>query len=166
MCREVLSEFQAIHPKRRLEFQSEGDLRGRWDPARLSQVLSNLVGNALQHGERDKPIDVVARVDAEEVVIDVHSEGSPIPPELLANIFEPMVSHGRRGAESTSVGLGLFIAREIVLAHGGTVTVTSTASDGTTFSVRLPHRSVATPPPLDPADEPDTHDATGELEVK
>jgi signal transduction histidine kinase len=166
MCRAVLAEFQAIHPKRRLEFRPEGDLRGRWDSARLSQALSNLVGNALQHGERDKPIEVVARVDAEEVVIDVHNEGSPIPPQVLANIFEPMVSHAREGGASTSVGLGLFIAREIVLAHGGTVTVTSTASDGTTFSVRLPHRSVASLPPLDPGDVPDEHDASGGLVVK
>ena len=166
MCRAVIAEFQAIHPKRRLVLHSEGDLRGRWDPARLGQVLSNLVGNALQHGANDKPIEVVARVDADEVVIGVHNEGSPIPPELLANIFEPMVSHGRRGAESTSVGLGLFIAREIVLAHGGTVTVRSIAGEGTTFSVRLPHRSVASPPPLDPGDEPDTHDATGGLVVE
>lgn len=165
-CRAVLSEFQAIHPERRLEFHSEGDLRGRWDPARLSQVLSNLLGNALQHGKHDRPIQVVAAVDAEEVVIDVHNEGSPIPPGLLANIFEPMVSHARGGAESTSVGLGLFIAREIVLAHGGTVTVRSIASEGTTFSVRLPHRSVTSAPPLDPGDEPDTHDAAGGLVVE
>jgi hypothetical protein len=166
MCREVLSEVQAIQPKRRLEFHSEGDLRGRWDPARLSQVLTNLVGNALQHGEHDRPIEVVAKVDAEEVVIDVHNDGSPIPPRLLANIFEPMVTHGRAGAGSTSVGLGLFIAREIVLAHGGTVAVTSIAGEGTTFSVRLPQRSVASSAPLDPGDEPDTHDATGGLVVK
>jgi signal transduction histidine kinase len=166
MCRAVLSEFQAIHPGRRLEFHSEGDLRGRWDSARLGQVVSNLLGNALQHGAPDRPIEVVARVDAGEVVVDVHNEGTPIPPESLANIFEPMVSHARGGAESTSVGLGLFIAREIVLAHGGTVTVRSIASEGTTFSVRLPHRSAASVPPLDPGDEPDTHDATGGLVVE
>jgi signal transduction histidine kinase len=166
MCRAMLSEFQAIYSKRRLEFHSEGDLRGRWDPARLSQVLSNLLGNALQHGEHDSPIGVVARVDGEEVVIDVHNEGSPIPPGDLANIFEPMVSHARGSARSTSVGLGLFIAREIVMAHGGTVAVTSIAGEGTTFSVRLPHRSFASPPPVDPSDVPDTHDATGGLVVE
>jgi signal transduction histidine kinase len=166
LCATVISEFQAIHPRRRLEFQAEGDLRGRWDPARLSQVLSNLLGNALQHGEHDRPVKVVARDAAEEVVLEVHNEGRPIPPALLANIFEPMVSHAREGAAATNVGLGLFIAREIVLAHGGTVTVTSLASEGTTFSVRLPHRSFTSPPPLDPGDEPDTHDASGELVVK
>lgn len=165
MCRTVISEFQAIHPQRQLEFHAEGDLRGRWDPSRLSQVLSNLLGNALQHGEHDRPVKVVARIDAEDVLFDVHNEGSPIPPPLLANIFEPMVSHAREGAASTNVGLGLFIAREIVLAHGGTVTVKSMAGEGTRFSVRLPHLSVTRLLPLDPGDEPDAHDATGVLVV-
>ncbi len=164
VCRGVVSETQAIHPGRRLEYQAEGDLRGKWDSGRLGQVLSNLLGNALQHGGPDSPIRVIARPGRGEVLMEVHNEGSPIPPALLANIFEPMVSHARQDEEmrSTSVGLGLHIAREIVLAHGGTITVTSTV-DGTTFSVRLPHRSVATPAPVEPADRQDEHDATGGL---
>lgn len=165
--RDVLSEFQAIHPDLRLEFHSEGDLRGYWDPDRLAQVLSNLIGNALQHGERSKPVRVGARVDAEEVIIDVHNEGSPIPGALLANIFEPMVRHARGSddTERTSLGLGLHIVREVVLAHGGTVAVTSTASGGTTFSVRLPRRAAATPVSRAPGDRPDQHDASGGLVV-
>jgi signal transduction histidine kinase len=165
--REVLSEFHAIHPDLRLEFHSEGDLRGYWDPDRLAQVLSNLIGNALQHGERNRPVGVGARVDAEEVVIDVHNEGSPIPDTLLANIFEPMVRHALRkdDTEPTSLGLGLHIVREVVLAHGGTVAVTSTARGGTTFSVRLPRRAAATPVARAPGDPPDEHDASGGLVV-
>ena len=167
VCRGVVSETQAIHPDRRLEYQAEGDLRGKWDSGRLGQVLSNLLGNALQHGGPDSPIRVIARAGRGEVLMEVHNEGSPIPPALLANIFEPMVSHARKDEDmkSTSVGLGLHIAREIVLAHGGTVTVTSTAEEGTTFSVRLPHRSVATPPPTEESHPVDEHDATGGLVV-
>lgn len=165
--REVLSEFHAIHPDLSLEFHSEGDLRGYWDPDRLAQVLSNLVGNALQHGQRNRPVEVGARGDAEEVFIDVHNEGSPIPDALLANIFEPMVrqARGSEGKGARSLGLGLHIVREVVLAHGGTVTVTSTASGGTTFSVRLPRRAAATPLARARGDRPDQHDASGGLIV-
>jgi signal transduction histidine kinase len=166
LCRKLLSEFQAIHPDRLLEFHSEGDLRGKWDPGRIGQVLSNLMGNALQHGDGDKPIRMTAKADAHGVVIEVHNEGVPIPPAFLANIFEPMVSHARQGEEmkTTSLGLGLHIAREIVLAHGGTLTVTSVA-EGTTFTVHLPHRSFPTPAPAEPPRVADVHDAAGELVV-
>jgi signal transduction histidine kinase len=163
LCREVLAELEAFHPNRRFDFHSEGDLRGVWDSDRLAQVLSNLVGNALQHGERNQPIKIVAREDAEEVVIEVHNEGRAIPRALLSNIFEPMVRDAGRAEDqaSRSLGLGLHITREIVMAHGGTVMVTSTGSAGTTFSVRLPRRSAAAfpSPPLD--EHPDRHDATG-----
>ena len=166
MCRAVLAELQAIHPERRWSSIPKG-ISAAGGTRRASARFYRIWWGMRCNTERaTAPIEVVARVDGDEVVIDVHNEGSPIPPEMLANIFEPMVSHGRRGAESTSVGLGLFIAREIVLAHGGTVTVRSIAGEGTTFSVRLPHRSVASPPPLDPGDEPDTHDATGGLVVE
>lgn len=167
IARDGVSEFRAIHPECTLEFHAEGDLRGYWDPDRLSQVLSNLIGNALQHGEPDRPIDVTARGDPDRVVIDVHNEGSPIPEALQASIFEPMVRHvrGDESGQRTSLGLGLFIVREIALAHGGTVSVTSTAGEGTTFSVRLPRRAVATPLSPASADQPDEHDATGGLVV-
>ena len=95
--------------------------------------------------------------------MEVHNEGSPIPPSLLENVFEPMVRHVR-GAEDPremSLGLGLHIARELVLAHGGSVAVTSTSSGGTTFSVRLPRRAVAISPSLEAVDRADRHDATG-----
>lgn len=166
LCQGMLSEFQAIHPDRVLEFHSEGDLRGKWDAGRIGQVLSNLMGNALQHGDRHKPIRVTARADAQGVVLEVHNEGVPIPPAHLANIFEPMVSHARQGEEmrTTSLGLGLHIAREIVLAHGGTLVVASDL-EGTTFTVHLPIRSVPTPASAEPASRPDVHDAAGALVV-
>jgi len=163
LIQEILAELEAFHPDRRFDFHSEGDLRGVWDSDRLAQVLSNLVGNALQHGERNGSIEVVAREDADEVVIDVHNEGPAIPGALLANIFEPMVRDVGRSEEdaSRSLGLGLHITREIVIAHGGTVIVTSTDGAGTTFSVRLPRRSAPTSPAPASNEPPDQHDATG-----
>ena len=167
LCGEVMAELAAFRPERRLDFHSQGDLRGTWDSDRLAQVLSNLVGNALQHGGGDSPISVTARVDGEEVVIEVHNEGRAIPRAELANIFEPMVRKESRseGKGSTSLGLGLHIAREIVLAHGGAVSVQSAASEGTTFSVRLPRRSGAVSPSGEIGKRQDEHDASGGIVV-
>lgn len=121
-----------------IRYSSEGDLRGQWDSDRLAQVLSNLIGNAVQHGAAHAPISVVARGDGAEVVLSVHNEGRPIPEGALHDIFEPMVRLQDTEKTSTGLGLGLFIARELVTAHGGELDVTSTATAGTTFTMRLP----------------------------
>ncbi|MFN2548984.1 MAG: ATP-binding protein [Myxococcales bacterium] len=167
LCREVVDELEAFHPDRRLEFDSTGDLRGTWDRDRLAQVISNLVGNALQHGAPNRPIGVRARVDGEEVTVEVHNEGHVIPHAELTNVFEPMVRKPA-GAEDNglrSLGLGLYIAREIVLAHGGTVSVKSTAREGTTFSVHLPRRADAVSHSSGTGKRLDQRDATGGIVV-
>lgn len=140
VCRQVLAELEAIHPDSRLQFESKGDLHGEWDSDRLTQVISNLVANALQHGGEDGAVSVVAEEQGEEVVLRVHNEGPRIPENPMKKIFEPMVREPtqKRGANATGLGLGLFIAREIVTAHGGTIGVTSTAKEGTTFTVQIP----------------------------
>jgi signal transduction histidine kinase len=117
-----------------------GDGHGEWDAARLAQVVSNLVDNALTHGDRDEPVRV--SVDAEEagVRLKVMNRGPVVPPELMPELFEPF----RRGvvtdraSRSRGLGLGLYIVKAIVAAHGGTIDVHSTIRDGTMFSVRLP----------------------------
>jgi signal transduction histidine kinase len=145
VCRQALAELEAFHPDRELRFEPSGDLHGAWDSDRLAQVVSNLAANALQHGGEATPVLISARAQGEQVVLAVHNEGAPIPPEAMGTIFEPMV----RAKESTpaqpsaSLGLGLYIVREIVAAHQGAITVTSSAEQGTTFTVRLPRR----PPP-------------------
>jgi sigma-B regulation protein RsbU (phosphoserine phosphatase) len=162
LSQEVVAELEAFHPNCPMDFQADGNLRGSWDRDRLAQVLSNLLGNALQYGARDRPIGVVVRGDGEEVVMEVHNEGRPIPPAMLSNIFEPMVREGGRresDKRSRSLGLGLHIAREIVLAHGGTVSLKSTGREGTTFCVRLPRHAAASPSPE--LKHADSHDATG-----
>lgn len=167
LSREVLAELFAFHSDRRFDLHTEGDLRGVWDADRLAQVLSNLVGNALQHGAPDRPVRVVARDHGEEVVLEVLNEGVVIPRALLASIFEPMVREGGRAGEqaSTSLGLGLHISREIVIAHGGTVSVTSTEAAGTRFTVRLPRRPAAGSS-LASEEPADRHDATGGLDLQ
>ncbi|PTL75683.1 PAS domain S-box protein [Vitiosangium sp. GDMCC 1.1324] len=143
--RRVVEEVQLAWPERRIEFQASGDGWGQWDEGRLAQVVTNLVGNALQHGQADLPVRVSIRGGPSDVVLEVHNDGPPIPPELLPNLFEPY----RRGTEPSerrgSLGLGLYISRQIILGHGGTVEVHSTVEDGTTFTVRLPRRSHTKP---------------------
>ena len=150
LCREVVDEFRVTYPQRTLHFNPRGNLTGNWDAARLRQVVSNLLGNALQHGSPQGPVELSAASEGSTVAMSVHNEGAPIPAETLPTLFEPLV---RRvvGAESDfqrapgSIGLGLYIVREIVKAKGGTISVASTAQEGTTFTVRIPRQ----PPPLE-----------------
>lgn len=142
LCNKVLEGFRFSHPQRTLRSHLDGDLTGDWDADRLQQLVSNLVGNAFQHGLTEGPVDL--SVDSEEstVVLRVHNEGPPIPPEMLATIFNPFIRHAAPETATQrvpgSIGLGLYIVHEIVVAHGGTVEVASTAQEGTTFTVRLP----------------------------
>jgi signal transduction histidine kinase len=142
LCREVFEEFCFAHPKRTLHFHPDGDLKGDWDAARLRQVISNLMGNALHHGATEGPVKLSVESAASTVVLSVNNEGPPIPPDLLAMIFDPLMRHTMAASSAPrvpgSIGLGLYIVREIVVAHGGTVEVASTAQAGTTFTVRLP----------------------------
>lgn len=140
LCHEVISELEGVSPGCRMRFEAQGDLRGEWDSDRLTQVLSNLVSNALQYGGGGL-VSVVAQSHGEEVVLQVHNEGPPIGERAMKTIFEPMVRHQPstpEGGNATGLGLGLYIAREVVTAHGGTLEVTSTEKEGTTFTVRIP----------------------------
>jgi len=137
LCRQVLAELEGQCPGR-LRFSSEGDLRGEWDGDRIAQVLSNLLRNAIQHGGTEDPITLVAMGGADEVVLKVQNGGPAIPQEALPHIFEPMVRHVEDEQTNTGLGLGLFIAFHVVMAHEGKLDVTSTAGSGTTFTARLP----------------------------
>lgn len=142
LCREVVDAYRIAHPECTLHFHPDGDLTGDWDAARLRQVVSNLIGNALQHGPAQGPVELSVASEGSTVVLSVHNEGAPIPSELRATIFEPLMRYAtQESAERRvpgSIGLGLYIVREIVVAHAGTVEVASTAQEGTTFTVRLP----------------------------
>jgi signal transduction histidine kinase len=137
LCRQVLAELEGQCPTRLL-FSSEGDLSGEWDGDRIAQVLSNLLRNAIQHGGKDDPITLVALGQSDEVVLKVHNGGPAIPQDALPHIFEPMVRHVEDEQTNTGLGLGLFIAFQVVMAHEGKLEVTSTVGAGTTFTARLP----------------------------
>ncbi|MFY0577897.1 ATP-binding protein [Cystobacter fuscus] len=136
----VVKEVRLAHPDRHISFHASGEGRGAWDGDRLAQVVTNLVGNALQHGPPGSPVRVFTRSEGASIVLEVHNEnkGNAIPPKVLSTLFEPYRRGPEAGANQGSLGLGLFITRQIVLAHGGDIHVRSTPEEGTTFSVRLP----------------------------
>jgi two-component system sensor histidine kinase/response regulator len=137
----VVREAELRSDKRTLRFEARGDTRGCWDRPRISRVAANLIANALMHGAAGTPITVgIDGSNSAEVRLTVHN-GGQIPPDVLPQIFEPF----RRGTtgKTPGLGLGLYIVREITLAHGGRVNVTSTAQQGTLFEIVLPRGSVA-----------------------
>jgi signal transduction histidine kinase len=143
LCQEVLDEVRAAHPGRRVHFDATGDLEGRWDAARLRQVLSNLVGNAIEHGDEGATIEVLAKSEGASVLLTVTNRGPVIPPSALPTIFDPFVRARPASGSSkqrSGMGLGLYIARAIVTAHGGTIAVESSDTTGTMFTARLPRR--------------------------
>jgi signal transduction histidine kinase len=139
---DVVAEIAPSHPENPVHIETGGDLRGSWDPERLSQALANLLGNAVQHGAKGSPIKVTARGTDNDVAIAVHNEGPPIPKNATRNLFQPMKRMRPDGPNHKShLGLGLFIVDKIVSAHGGTVDVKSTREQGTTFTVHLPRQA-------------------------
>jgi len=136
VCDEVLLELQAAHPDAVVRFNVSGNLTGEWDSDRLAQVVSNLLGNAIQHGGGG-PIRLEAHGADEGVTLSVHNDGNPIPVAMQASLFEPL-ARGQSDDVAHSIGLGLFIARAIVIAHGGEIRVRSADGVGTTFEVLLP----------------------------
>lgn len=134
----VVEELRARHPSVRISYETRGELHGRWDFARLAQVVANLGGNAIQHGDTGQPIRIRLDGADDEVVLTVHNQSPPIAPDALARIFDPMTrgSQESRKAVRGSMGLGLYICRQVALAHDGSIQVSSDAQ-GTTFVVRI-----------------------------
>ncbi len=138
VSRQLIEEMRSQHPGRTFALKISGDTKGQWDKPRIGQVLSNLLGNAVQYGFKDLPIDVTVIGDSKEVSLSVHNDGVPIPKHAIGGIFEAMIRGGTEGIDSTNLGLGLYITKEIVSAHGGTIRVASSEKDGTTFTALFP----------------------------
>jgi signal transduction histidine kinase len=143
LCLDVVESCRSMQPGRTLNYRPSGDLVGLWDPGRLRQVLTNLLGNAFEHGAADAPVELAVAAAGGNAILRVHNQGPPIPPDLLPSIFEPLVRSSTlelaEGSVSDSVGLGLYIVRQIVVAHDGSIEVAS-GEQGTTFTIRLPIR--------------------------
>ena len=145
----AVEEVVEAHPGTVVKLNVSGELRGSWDKERIAQLLSNLLGNAVQHGSTDTPISVTARGETNDVVLQVHNHGPVISPEEIEGLFSPfkrLASGQVVSGGSSSLGLGLYIVERIVTAHAGAIKVQSSEDGGTFFTVRLP-REPKQPPP-------------------
>jgi signal transduction histidine kinase len=139
-CQRVLDEFRTVHPSREIRYERGGSSEVSWDDDRIERVIENLMSNALKYSPTDTPIELAWNREQDRVVIEVKNRGAPIPDDLVPHLFEPF-QRGEDHDDNTareSHGLGLYIVRHIILQHGGDITVTSSASAGTTFTIAVP----------------------------
>ena len=147
LCERIVDEIRAFHPAADVRFERKVSAEGAFDGARMEQVFSNIISNAVQHGDNRHPITIALEVSMGNAVFSVHNRGEPIPDDVLPFIFNPMgrfsqhsiVDHG----PCEGLGLGLFIASEIVTSHGGLIEVISNSEHGSTFIVRVPAQDCA-----------------------
>ncbi len=142
-----LEQLRVANPGRRIELEASGDVSGVWDIDRLNQLLGNLVVNALKYGTSSSPVKIVLNGLIGEVVFSVHNQGPKIEQSVLAQIFEPLKRglDDQLGAGSDGgMGLGLYIARQIAIAHHGDISARSDDNE-TVFTVRLPRLSGRSP---------------------
>jgi PAS domain S-box-containing protein len=141
----VVEELRVAYPTKQIELTSP-NLAGSWDPDRLEQIFSNLIGNAILHGPPDTPVRVEVSSHGQMCRVSVHNQGRAIPLDVQASLFNPFRRGERdsRTSKTAGLGLGLYISQELALAHGGRIEVCSSAEEGTRFSVTLPRQA---PPP-------------------
>ena len=144
ICRSAFQDAGALNPRCPFEFETSGDLAGDFDPVRLQQVVMNLLNNAAQFRGADHPVKTFARGEADFVTVTVANHGAVIAADSLKTIFRPLVQleveEDFSSRPTTSLGLGLYVARETTLAHGGSIDVESSLEGGTIFTVRIPRK--------------------------
>ncbi len=138
MLTRVVQEHRSAFPGRRIEVGSNGDLGGEWDGDRLAQLASNLIGNAIHYGDEREPIEVTLDGTASDTVSMTVVNAGAIAPDLLPHIFDPFYRGDRQPARGEGLGLGLYIAQQIVVAHHGSIDARSQNASHTIFSVKIP----------------------------
>lgn len=162
VLRAAVADAAATYPQANFEVGFSGDTHARIDAVRMQQLLTNLLVNAAQHGDTDRPVTVFAEGSEAAIVLRVTNHGTPLAEADRELIFRPLVQleeAARDDTRASSLGLGLFIAREIAHAHGGTIAVSSSAAAGTTFETVFPRHPPADLRPAT-ADRPATASAT------
>jgi signal transduction histidine kinase len=137
----IVEEIRIANPARSLILESDGDCMACVDPDRLEQVVSNLVGNAVAHGDATRPVRVTVAVRGGVASVKVHNYGVPIEPEFMGLLFDPFKRAGKPQQRSEGLGLGLYISERIINAHGGRIEVESGAETGTSFEAIFPCKS-------------------------
>lgn len=148
ICENVVEEARSFHPDRKIQLTTDGHLIGAWDGARIAQAFSNLLMNAIQHGNPESVIQVSIYGQADQVVYAVQNDAEVIPPAKLRSFFDPVKRFAIRppserralsaASSAKNLGLGLYVVKQIVTAHAGDVSVKSSQDEGVTFTVRLP----------------------------
>jgi len=141
--RQALEEFGMANPDRKVQLRAAGDCQVMADPDRFTQVVSNLIANAIQHSPPGTAVSVCLKGSEADVRLLVHNHGIPIPTESLSSLFEPFHRSDPSNEPhlpTSGLGLGLYIVSQIMRAHGGSISVCSTAGEGTTFTARWPRR--------------------------
>jgi len=141
VCQRIADELRQAGHANTVEIDDSGATDGVFDPHRIGQVLSNLLGNALQHGDADGVVTVrIDGADAARVTLSIHNRGA-MPAAVLEQAFTPF-RPGRDARSQPGLGLGLYIAKYFIDAHGGSIALDSSAADGTTFTISLPREAV------------------------
>ena len=142
VCEGIIDELRIYHPERSIIFDAEGEFDGDFDASRIEQVFCNLVDNAAKHGALDSVVTIKLRRDANYGLLSIHNNGLPIDDHDLPHIFDPMTRYSRFAADeegpNSGLGLGLYIANQIITAHKGKIEVISNKRDGTIFLIKLP----------------------------
>jgi signal transduction histidine kinase len=141
LCREAIEHQRITDREHRYVLDAPSHIAGRWDPARLEQVLTNLLSNACRYSPPTSTVTVRARVEERRALVDVVDEGAGIAPEQQEKLFTPFYRGDAAARHKGGLGLGLYITREIVRRHGGSLRVRSTPGHGSTFTVELPLES-------------------------
>lgn len=152
VAQQIVDEVRVVNPHRTIELTVSGILVGEWDKARVGQVFSNLINNAIQYSFQGSSVRIDVKGETEAVILTIGNDGVPIPPEKIAIIFDPLTRVSFDDgipAPSANLGLGLYITKEVMIAHGGAIDVTSSEMDGTIFTARFPQSKVG--PELQPA---------------
>ncbi|MEJ5280918.1 PAS domain-containing sensor histidine kinase [Pseudomonas sp. MYb541] len=133
----AVDELRVAFPAANLEHLAEGSGEACLDADRVQQIIGNLVANSVAYGDLQRPITVTSRLGQGRCEVSVHNHGKVIPEALLTELFEPMTRGTDQGSDVRSVGLGLYIVRELARVHGGDVAVSSCVTGGTTFTVNF-----------------------------
>jgi signal transduction histidine kinase len=140
ICQWAIEDANAAHPHARFHLHATGELMGSFDQSRLQQLLTNLAINAAQYGTPNAPVNVNIVGETRRILLEVQNQGPVIPEAALSNLFTSLVQLPEISASSrprSSLGLGLYIAKQIAVAHGGDIFVQSEELNGTTFTVEI-----------------------------
>lgn len=144
ICQSVVEEARTFHPDRKILLTTDGHLIGAWDGSRIAQAFSNLISNAVQHGNPDGIISISVLGTPSEITFSIQNEADIIPSAKLRTLFDPVKRFAirpaseRTASRTQNLGLGLYVVKEIVSAHNGTISVNSSESEGVTFKINLP----------------------------